>query len=387
MQGLLRPVCCAGKGAFRTWSVQAPCRLARMPAQSHLLGRRTFSQGLTPEGLPQRITNKDLDAWAKDVRGHAYSRASVEPYTISPVRHFGQGAELPGWSAHFLSTSGLKTSGVPNQDSYSFTTLQCGWILCIACDGHGEHGEIIAERVSRVLPLIFSAYVASQGAEEALRQAFMVAQTDLERSFGPMQVYSGATVIMCCMRDNADAIWCAHVGDSRLVMGDLETGQPVYCSTEHKAHDAEEYKRLEAAGAHVIQKRYDDGEVVSRIFIPKTGVPGLAMSRSMGDGCLKRYGVTAEPDIFDITDSWQSCTSPGVIMGSDGLWDTVSPEEAVSTLSARYRSKRDVKAGLENLTRRSQRRWIEAEGDYCDDVTVAFVAPEAGQQEAKDMDK
>lgn len=55
--------------------------------------------------------------------------------------------------------------------------------------------------------------------------------------------------------------------------------------------------------------RYDDGEVVSRIFIPKcgspchcrgrchwrtknddlrTGVPGLAMSRSMGDGCLKK---------------------------------------------------------------------------------------------------
>eukprot|EP00913_Durusdinium_trenchii_P000974 g899.t2 len=44
------------------------------------------------------------------------------------------------------------------------------------------------------------------------------------------------------------------------------------------------------------------------------------------------------------------------------VFDTVSPEEAVSTLSARYRSKRDVKAGLENLTRRSQRRWIEAVG-------------------------
>lgn len=60
---------------------------------------------------------------------------------------------------------------------------------------------------------------------------------------------------------------------------ELLSGEPVYCSTEHKvsgvvvalpafvalpveytshlwqAHDVEEYKRLEAAGAQVIQKR------------------------------------------------------------------------------------------------------------------------------------
>eukprot|EP00438_Fugacium_kawagutii_P033698 Skav234177 [mRNA] locus=scaffold1377:14636:24758:- [translate_table: standard] len=176
---------------------------------------------------------------------------------------------------------------------------------------------IIAERVSRALPLFFSSYLV-HGTEEALRRAFQSAQNDLESSFGPMQVYSGATVVMCCI--NAESVWYANVGDSRLVIGDMEKGEPVYCSTEHKAHDVEEYKRLEAAGAQVIQKRYDDGEVVSRVFIPKTGVPGLAMSRSMGDGCLKKYGVTAEPDIFNITDCWNSCALPGMLMGSDGLW-------------------------------------------------------------------
>jgi len=380
MQRLQHPVFRAGVHWAR--HAQAGCwRLGHhtIGACSRPSLRSFASEGLSPEKLPLRVTNKDLEAWANDVQGHAYSRACVEPYTVSNVRHFGKGVESPdGWSAHFISTSGLKSSGVPNQDAYSFTTLQCGWILCIACDGHGEHGEIIAERVSRALPLFFSSYLV-HGTEEALRRAFQSAQKDLESSFGPMQVYSGATVIMCCIDREADSIWSAHVGDSRLVVGDMDTGEPVHCSIEHKAHDADEYKRLEAAGAQVIQKRYDDGEVVSRIFIPKTGVPGLAMSRSMGDGCLKKYGVTAEPDIINITDSWKSCASPGMIMGSDGLWDTVSPEEACSTISARYRSRRDMKAGLENLTRRSQRRWIEAEGDYCDDVTVAFVAPLAAE--------
>lgn len=387
MQRLQRQVCRAGvHWARHAARAQVVCwRLNHQDHTTFGTRHRSGCRSFSSEGQqPLRVSNKDLEVWANDVRGHAYSRACMEPYTVSTVRHFGKGVESPdGWSAHFISTSGLKSSGVPNQDAYSFTTLQCGWILCIACDGHGDHGEIIAERVSRALPLFFSSYLV-HGTEEALRRAFQSAQNDLESSFGPMQVYSGATVVMCCIDKDAESVWCAHAGDSRLVVGDMDTGQPVFCSIEHKAHDAEEYKRLEAAGAQVIQKRYDDGEVVSRIFIPKTGVPGLAMSRSMGDGCLKKYGVTAEPDISNITDSWKSCALPGMIMGSDGLWDTVSPEEACSTISdeARYRSKRDVQAGLENLTRRSQRRWIEAEGDYCDDVTVAFVAPLAAEAAA-----
>ncbi|CAJ1372142.1 unnamed protein product [Effrenium voratum] len=201
----------------------------------------------------------------------------------------------------------------------------------IACDGHGEHGEVIAERVSRVLPLFFSMHLAD-GVEEALRRAFLAAQSDLEESFGAMQVYSGATVVMCCFQEGAESVWCAYVGDSRLVVGDMETGQPVYCTDEHKAHHPQEYQRLEAAGAQVIQKRYDDGEVISRIFIPKTGVPGLAMSRSLGDGCLKKYGVSAEPDICDITGQWQACQFPAMMLGSDGLWaqSPVFPEALVN---------------------------------------------------------
>mmetsp|Transcript_45848 Transcript_45848/g.102782 ORF Transcript_45848/g.102782 Transcript_45848/m.102782 type:complete len:413 (+) Transcript_45848:18-1256(+) len=347
--------------------------------------REAFSADTGAQGGPplplQRVTNKDLEAWANGsaVKGHAYTRASTEPYTVSATRHFGSGTESPaGWAAHFLSTSGMKSGGSPNQDAYSFTTLHHGWILCIACDGHGEHGEVIAERVSRVLPLFFSANLAEgQGTEEALRRAFESSQTDLERSFSSMQVFSGATVALCCMQEAAETVWCAHVGDSRIVLGDMETGRPVYATAEHKAHHPDEYSRLEAAGAQVVQKRYDDGEVVSRIFIPKTGVPGLAMSRSLGDGCLKKYGVSAEPEICEITGQWNACRLPSLMLASDGLWDTVSIEEAVSAMSARYRAGRDLKSGLENLTRRSQRRWIEVEGDYCDDVTVCFIAPEA----------
>jgi len=273
----------------------------------------------------------------------------------------------------------MKNSGTPNQDAFSFTILSHGWMICIACDGHGEQGEVVSERVTRMLPLFLSLHLGEMSIEEALPHAFRDAQSDLERCFSSAQAFSGATVATCCLSLDKlpQQAWVAHVGDSRVVVGDLWSGQSVFCTDEHKAHDPQEYSRLETAGAQVIQKRYDDGEVVSRVFIPKTGVPGLAMSRSLGDGCLKKYGVTAEPDVQDVSGLWQSCAAPALVIASDGLWDTISVEETVANLYGRCKNGRDVTLGVEALLRRSQRRWIEAEGDYCDDVTILLLAPNA----------
>eukprot|EP00931_Biecheleriopsis_adriatica_P124213 TRINITY_DN99321_c0_g1_i1.p1 TRINITY_DN99321_c0_g1~~TRINITY_DN99321_c0_g1_i1.p1 ORF type:complete len:425 (+),score=43.87 TRINITY_DN99321_c0_g1_i1:64-1338(+) len=376
---------CASIRAAHVWARQQSQQSSFRSSCSRSPGPRCFASdaGLSSTGLPtclRRVTSKDLDAWASGpaVHGHAHSRPSFEPYALSPVRQLGSGADsAPGWSTRLLSAAGMKGSGGPNQDAFSYTTLGRGWIVCVTCDGHGEQGEVISERAARMLPLFLSVHLDTLSMAEALPLAFADAQSDLERCFSAQQVWSGATVAMCCLHVEQQAAWVAHVGDSRVVLGDLTSGQVVFCTDEHKAHDPEEYSRLEAAGAQVIQKRYDDGEVVSRIFIPKTGVPGLAMSRSLGDGCLKKYGVSAEPEVADITGLWQDCAAPTVILASDGLWDTIGVEETVAALAARCRSGRDVAIGVEALLRRSQRRWIEAEGDYCDDVTVLLVAPSA----------
>merc|ERR1712039_910599 len=150
---------------------------------------------------------------------------------------------------------------------------------------------------------------------------------------------------------------------------------PVFSTEGHKAHDPLELKRLEDAGAQVVQKRYADGEVTSRVFIPMTGVPGLAMSRSLGDGCLKKLGVTAEPDVINVTDLWASCTAPYLVLASDGLSDTIGMEETVKALAARCKKGTDLNKGVDALVRRAQRLWIESEGDYCDDVTMLLVIP------------
>jgi serine/threonine protein phosphatase PrpC len=264
----------------------------------------------------------------------------------------------------------------PNQDSFSYTHLVGGWIICIVCDGHGEQGEVISERVARTIPLLLGQHLAaSMKMDEALNYAFLQAQDDLEKAFMTQQVYSGAAVAVCCLNLESNETWFAHAGDSRVVLGDLVDGRIACTSEDHKAHVPAEGERLERAGAQVVMRRYGEGEVISRVFIPRTGVPGLAMSRSLGDGCLKRYGVVAEPEVNDVSRFWHECKEPIIVMGSDGLWDTIDLEEAMNALASRRASSLDVRQGAENLCRRAQRLWIEEEDDYCDDATVLIMAP------------
>lgn len=371
----------------------AACRRAVWPAET--LGGCGFVRGTADDTatsasssavaaalsrISRRTTSAELDAWAKGtgMQGHAHSRPTCEPYGLSEMREFGQGTRAAqGWAARLLSSAGVKNGASLNQDSYSYTVLDDGWIVCVTCDGHGDRGEVISERVARMLPLYLSHLLKAISIQEALPRAFREAQSDLERCFASAQTYSGSTAAVCCLKMDTQEVWFAHAGDSRVLLGDLANGTVVFQTEEHKAHDPEEFRRLEEAGAQVIQKRYDDGALVSRIFMPKTGMPGLAMSRSLGDGCLKKYGVIADPEVQEVTGLWQGCEAPVVVLASDGLWDTITVEETITTLAARYSSGLDVQLGAEALLRRSQRLWIEAEADYCDDVTVLLVAPRA----------
>lgn len=320
-----------------------------------------------------------IDAWAQgpDVRGHAHSKFSSVPYSASALRELGGGVTVPAnWMVRPVSTAGMKGSGnKPNQDAFSYTCLESGWIICVVCDGHGEDGEVVAERASRMMPLLLAQHLETEGPAESFRHAFMDAQADLERHFNSEQMYSGTTAAACCVHTDSGEAWFAHAGDSKVVLGDLAGGGSLFMTEDHKAHDPGESQRLKKAGAQVIQKLYDDGDIVSRIFVPRTGTPGLAMSRSLGDGCLKKYGVTAEPEVNEVTDLWQTCRAPAVILATDGLWDTTTIDESISAFAARQQRGLDVGGVVEALCQRAQRRWIEAEHDYCDDITVVLMVP------------
>ncbi|KAF0926718.1 hypothetical protein E2562_027152 [Oryza meyeriana var. granulata] len=107
-------------------------------------------------------------------------------------------------------------------------------------------------------------------------------------------------------------LYVANVGDSRAVIS--KGGKAIALSEDHKPNRSDERKRIESAGGVVM-------------WAGTWRVGGvLAMSRAFGNRLLKQF-VVADPEIQEqeINDEVEF-----LILASDGLWDVVPNEDAVS---------------------------------------------------------
>ncbi|XP_058095971.1 probable protein phosphatase 2C 52 [Magnolia sinica] len=111
-------------------------------------------------------------------------------------------------------------------------------------------------------------------------------------------------------------LYVANVGDSRAVIS--KAGKAIALSEDHKPNRSDERKRIENAGGVVM-------------WAGTWRVGGvLAMSRAFGNRLLKQF-VVAEPEIqeAEIDEEMEF-----LVLASDGLWDVVPNEDAVSLARA-----------------------------------------------------
>jgi len=127
-------------------------------------------------------------------------------------------------------------------------------------------------------------------------------------------IYEGSTgtTVLVWKFENKRFLICANVGDSTAYL--IRDGKPISISLDHKIVYDYERERIKALGIELesLQNR----------------IVGLNVSRAFGDHFPKdkQTGVIVDPfvsSVYEITDK-----DSHVIMGSDGLWDVVTPDEA-----------------------------------------------------------
>ncbi|KAG7534028.1 PPM-type phosphatase domain [Arabidopsis thaliana x Arabidopsis arenosa] len=107
-------------------------------------------------------------------------------------------------------------------------------------------------------------------------------------------------------------LYVANVGDSRTIVS--KAGKAIALSDDHKPNRSDERKRIESAGGVIM-------------WAGTWRVGGvLAMSRAFGNRMLKQF-VVAEPEIQDLEIDHEAEL---LVLASDGLWDVVPNEDAVT---------------------------------------------------------
>ena len=108
---------------------------------------------------------------------------------------------------------------------------------------------------------------------------------------------------MCAVFFDSKKVFCANVGDSRAVLfsqGKKQTIKVTPISEDHKPSLPNEKKRVLSMNGRVEPIQGQNGQWLGpeRVWMKNEDTPGLAMSRSLGDGLAHSVGVSSEPGKF-----------------------------------------------------------------------------------------
>lgn len=185
-------------------------------------------------------------------------------------------------------------------------------------DGHGGRGcsEYCENHLHLNLLATLGAKVTVEGAAENcvvnVREAMTSAYLKTDEQIGEARLgfNCGTTAVTCLVRPEEDQryVYTSNVGDSRAVIS--HNGKAFRLSRDHKASDPEEARRIEAAGAFVLNKRVN-------------GV--LAVSRALGHSAEKAFLIGTpftSKTMLDKDDEF-------LILACDGVWDVMGDQDAV----------------------------------------------------------
>lgn len=205
-----------------------------------------------------------------------------------------------------------------------------GALLFGVMDGHGQHGGPVAAVAAERLPqnVFRSKHFQVGDHEAALSDAYQATQADLSQQPGLDCDMSGCTATTALLVD--DVLVVANAGDSRCIIGRLEDANEAVAyetTNDHTPCLMAEANRVLAAGGRIATFEYN-GERIGppRVWERHADLPGLCVTRSLGDHAAKRLGVVATPEVITYA---LAVNDRYLILVSDGITEFLGSQEIV----------------------------------------------------------
>ena len=157
---------------------------------------------------------------------------------------------------------------------------------------------------------------------------------------------SGTCSISVLLVDNK--MFVINLGDSRCVLGQTKGGDENKVGEKVGVIREDEKLRIQEKGGEVSDKLTG----APRVYRKNDEVPGLAVSRSIGDIVAHEVGVSCEPEIFE---KELDGDDHFIVIGSDGVWDAMSSCEVVGFIFQKMENQKSKCAQL--LAEECRNRW------------------------------
>lgn len=294
-----------------------------------------------------------------------------------------------------------------NQDSYLVITKEYklnDFNMFGVLDGHGLNGHLVSNFAVRYLTTFFQKnkkintltdedsiyYRLKKNSYDIISRACRHIERDIAKS-DIDATYSGTT---CCMVFQVgEKIICGNIGDSRAIIVKKNIHAKIDNNDNHnnsnkkhkkkknnienilyikplsidqKPNSPGEKERIESHGG-IISQYEENGEVSGpfRVWKKDEMVPGIAMSRSIGDLVASTLGVIPEP-IF--TEEVIDSNTKFIIIASDGIWEFLENNKVAEIVLPFY-EKGDPDGACKELIRQAT-EWWNNEDVVVDDITV-----------------
>ena len=292
-----------------------------------------------------------------------------------------------------ISVAGIDICGTKiNQDTYliekninGFENFNMFGVL----DGHGKDSHLVSQFIKDFIifriknhPLlkylknlkdIYNKLIESK--YKIIADTYKDADNELQK-VGIDVINSGTTCVIVIQIE--EHLICANVGDSRAILiydedfNDKNLNKSIICplSYDCKPDLPNEKQRIEKFGGIVMQSKDPFGNGIGpyRVWNDTMTMPGIAMSRSIGDIFSKTLGVIPDPQIVEYTLSEKS---KYMIICSDGVWEFISNEDAMK-IGNKYYLRNDPVSFCLEIVNQSFNLWKEND-THVDDITSVVV--------------
>ena len=259
-------------------------------------------------------------------------------------------------------------------------------------DGHGDNGHFASQFVSRYVIYRIKNHPSIKKLDEPkeiynkliangykiIANIYLDADIQIKKEKFDV-TRSGTTIVLVIQLE--EHIICANTGDSRAIAiyddsyEDKLVHSKIYpLSYDCKPNLPNEEKRINECGG-VVEKAYysdldeeDEDEIPYRVWAKGEDYPGLAMSRSIGDMDAKKVGVIPNPQIVEYTIDY---FSKYLLLGSDGIWEFISNEDAMK-IANKFYLRNDPLGLCHELTDKATKLWEEKDV-VTDDITILAV--------------